>query len=52
VNSGLRLVEIIRDDGTGGHVWFEEVPGWSASAVQPITPRAQPAKRSHHRARP
>lgn len=56
VGSGLRLIEVIRDDGRGGHVWFEEVPGWLEPSSTPGTPAATsspPAKRSHHRrARP
>lgn len=59
VGSGLRMVEVIQDDGVGGHVWFEEIPGWSPpSPVEPITPRATPlkvtvagARRSHHKRR-
>jgi hypothetical protein len=48
VGSGLRLIEVIEDDGAGGHAWFEEIPGWSEENKVPaarVTPTRKPSGR-------
>ncbi len=55
LNSGYRLLEVVPDDGDGGHVWFEEVPGWvdpRAAPPAPASPPDPPSRAASRRDRP